>query len=355
MSALQKELTRSFAKLKNAGEAPLYFLGYRLYDTQTLSLTAEYGALNTSADIKHNRHLGINLRVGSPQLDNTHKIRDQSKLNQDSFRSITPAFIPIEDDETAIRAAIWTRTDSAFRNAQKKYAVIKTNQDVKAAEEDKADDFSQEKPCQYTGPTATLTADSQEWESRLRRLSAIYCQYSHILDSRVVFTATKTRRYLVTSEGTKVQDEAVHYSLATTASALADDGMKVWLYDGIDAASPQDLPSEEKFAQIVRNLAESLERLRVAPPAEPYSGPAILNSKAAGVFFHETFGHRIEGHRQKDLDEGRTFAKKLGQQIMPEFISVIDDPTCERLKSKPLNGSYHIDDEGVPARKSYSG
>ncbi len=115
--------------------------------------------------------------------------------------------------------------------------------------------------------------------------------------------------------------------------------------------SPQELPTEEKFGQMVRKLAESLEKLRVAPPAEPYSGPAILNSKAAGVYFHETFGHRIEGHRQKDLDEGRTFAKKLGQQIMPAFISVIDDPTCEKLKSKSLNGSYHIDDEGVPAQK----
>ncbi len=235
MRAMQKELDRSFAQLKTAGEAPLYFLGYRIYDTQSLNMTAEYGALDAVPYLKHSRYLGINLRVGSPHLDNTHKIRDQNRVNPDSFRSITPAFIPIEDDEMAIRAAIWAKTDGAFRNAQKRFTVVKTNQDTKAAEEDKADDFSQEKPCVYTGPPLNLVADGQAWESRLRRLSAIYCQYADILDSRVEFIATKTRRYLVTSEGTRVQDESVHYRLSTTAEALADDGMRVWLYDGVEA------------------------------------------------------------------------------------------------------------------------
>ena len=143
----------------------------------------------------------------------------------------------------------------------------------------------------------------------------------------------------------------MHYRLSTSAEALANDGMKVWLYDSVEARTAAELPDEKKFAQTVNDLAQSLEKLAVAQPAEPYSGPAILNGKAAAVYFHETLGHRIEGHRQKDMEEGRTFTKKLGQQIMPAFISVIDDPTCEELKSKSLNGSYGIDDEGVPAQK----
>ncbi len=243
------------------------------------------------------------------------------------------------------------KTDAAFKSAQKRYATVKANEDVLAPEEDTSADFSAEKPCVHTGQPAVLIADRAVWESRLRHLSVIYRQYPEIFHSRVDFATIHTHRYLVTSEGTKVEDEGVQYRLSTSAEALADDGMRLWLYDSVEARSADELPDETKFAQTVNDLAQSLEKLRTAPPAEPFSGPAILNGKAAAVYFHETLGHRIEGHRQKDMEEGRTFAKKLGQQIMPEFISVIDDPLCEKLKSKTLNGFYTIDDEGVPAQK----
>jgi predicted Zn-dependent protease len=91
--------------------------------------------------------------------------------------------------------------------------------------------------------------------------------------------------------------------------------------------------------------------LRIAKPAEPYAGPAILQAKSAGVFFHEIFGHRIEGHRQKNETEGRTFTKLVGQQVMPTFISVTDNPLLQKLGVKSLNGYYRYDDEGVPAQK----
>jgi len=101
----------------------------------------------------------------------------------------------------------------------------------------------------------------------------------------------------------------------------------------------------------VRKLARAVVDLRNAPPAQPFVGPAILNSKAAGVFFHEVLGHRVEGHRQKDETEGRTFAQKVGEQIMPAFMSVCDDPTCTSFGAKPLVGWYRFDNEGVPAQR----
>ena len=57
------------------------------------------------------------------------------------------------------------------------------------------------------------------------------------------------------------------------------------------------------------------------------SGPAILRGRAAGVFFHEVLGHRAEGHRQKDEDEGQTLTDMVGKRVFPSFISVYDDPT----------------------------
>ena len=99
-------------------------------------------------------------------------------------------------------------------------------------------------------------------------------------------------------------------------------------------------------------IIADLDALRAAPVAEPYSGPAILEGQAASVFFHEVFGHRIEGHRQKDETEGQTFSKKVGQQIMPAFLSVYDDPSIATLDGIDLNGFYRNDDEGVKGGKA---
>jgi predicted Zn-dependent protease len=98
-------------------------------------------------------------------------------------------------------------------------------------------------------------------------------------------------------------------------------------------------------------MAADLKALRAAPAAEPFAGPAMLSGKAAAVFFHEVLGHRLEGHRQRSEQEGQTFTKKLSQQVLPEFLSVVDDPTQRQLSGLSLSGSYEFDDEGIPARR----
>ena len=102
---------------------------------------------------------------------------------------------------------------------------------------------------------------------------------------------------------------------------------------------------------MAENVAKDLMALKNAPLAEPYDGPAILSGRASGVFFHEIFGHRIEGHRQKGNTEGNTFTKRVNQEILPPFISVIDDPTVPKFGQTDLNGFYQFDEEGVPAQK----
>src|SRR6202007_620992 len=101
----------------------------------------------------------------------------------------------------------------------------------------------------------------------------------------------------------------------------------------------------------IEKMAADLNALRKAPVAEPYDGPALLSGRAAAVFFHEVLGHRLEGHRQKDEDEGQTFTKKVGQEVLPKFLSVADDPTMNELNGVKLAGSYDYDNEGTPAQR----
>src|SRR5258708_35211630 len=98
-------------------------------------------------------------------------------------------------------------------------------------------------------------------------------------------------------------------------------------------------------------MAAERKPIRAAPLAEPFDGPALLSGRAAAVFFHEVLGHRLEGHRQRGETEGQTFTKKVNQSVLPDFLSVYDDPTLHTLNGVPLAGSYSHDDEGVPARR----
>jgi predicted Zn-dependent protease len=128
--------------------------------------------------------------------------------------------------------------------------------------------------------------------------------------------------------------------------------MDLDLYDDVQATAVEQLPDDATLEAKVDRLIERLGKLKKAPVVEPFSGPAIITNRAAGVFFHEIFGHRIEGHRQKDADEGQTFTKKVGQVVLPEFLSVADDPTRRTFGPTPLNGFYVFDEEGQLAKRA---
>jgi predicted Zn-dependent protease len=115
--------------------------------------------------------------------------------------------------------------------------------------------------------------------------------------------------------------------------------------------SASGLPSEAELMAKTEKMAADLKALRNAPVAEPYDGPALLSGRAAAVFFHEVLGHRMEGHRQRDEEEGQTFTKKVGQEVLPKFLTVVDDPTLVEINGVKLAGTYQFDNEGTPAQR----
>src|SRR3989449_1736464 len=132
----------------------------------------------------------------------------------------------------------------------------------------------------------------------------------------------------------------------------APDGMDINRYYNFDWVNPSDAPDDMAVSAAEATMRKELEGLVAAPLIEPTAGPALLTGRAAAVFFHEVFGHRAEGHRQKDINEGQTFARKVGEQILPDFLSIVDDPTERRLGPTELLGYYKFDDEGQPSQRS---
>lgn len=352
LDAMNKELSRSFTELKSVGTSPLYFLSYRVYDTEDINLTASYGAIESDGQNRR-RILDVEARVGNMKTDSSHKLRGDFDAPIERFflDSRAPVEFSLDDDEPAIRTALWLVTDDAFKRAQRNLIQVQANRTVKVVEEDQSDDFSPAPPVVSVEKALKPTIDADEWRQRLRKLSSIYKEYPEITDSSVTLDIDLDERYITTSEGTKLRTQDRQARISTSVSTVAADGMVLYLYDSVDVFNPKDLPDDAVFEKKIRALAESIIALRKAPVAEPYVGPAILRGRASGVFFHEVLGHRVEGHRQKDEDEGRTFAKKVDQKIMPEFISVYDDPTLANSGDRPLVGHYKFDNEGVPAQR----
>jgi predicted Zn-dependent protease len=184
----------------------------------------------------------------------------------------------------------------------------------------------------------------------VRDLSRDFIKYPDLLSSDVQVSYQTDTRYFANTEGTSVQHGRGFARVIITASAKAKDGMGVSDFESFEAADPKDLPSSDVIRAAVKKVGENVEALTVAKTAEPFVGPAILSGRASGVFFHEIFGHRIEGHRQKDESEGQTFTKSVGEKILPDFLSVTFDPTMKRAAGVDLNGWYEYDDEGVLGR-----
>lgn len=350
LGAMQAELTRATAAFAAHPDTPIHYLAYQIEDTHVHAITASFGALVGSYQNRE-RNLDVNLRAGNPKLDSTHSLRDDGMFAM--FRGYAqPIALPVEDDLGAVRVRIWNETETSYRNATERLSKVRSERLVKAAEEDASDDFSKEQPTTYLEAPAALTLDVSAWEQQLRALSGLFRDYPAIHESEVALQSVATTRYFVSSETTTLQTARTHVRLSISASTVAADGMRLSRYESFDSSQPAGLPDGSVVNRAIQQIATDLLALRNAPIAEPWSGPAILEGRAAAVFFHEIFGHRIEGHRQKIEGEGQTFARKIGHRVMPSFISVFDDPTIERLNGVPLNGSYRFDDEGVSAQRA---
>jgi len=156
---------------------------------------------------------------------------------------------------------------------------------------------------------------------------------------------------MVNSEGSEIATPGASVRLVMEAQTRADDGMDLLRVETFQAPAASGLPGEAELNKKIDKMAVDLKALRSASVAEPYAGPAILSGRAAAVFFHEVLGHRLEGHRQRDEEEGQTFTKKVGQEVLPKFLSVTDDPTKKEIEGMKLAGTYEYDNEGVPAER----
>lgn len=343
LDALSEELNRNFSLLKEKADPPPYFISYGVVEEDTELFAGTLGTLQTS-NHSRSRLLDVSVRVGSHQLDNYHGTRGE----RPQFTSAGP--LPLDSTPDAIKRRAWLDTDRVLRLAGQRLINLKTSTQVNVAEEDGSDDFSKEAPEVSVAAPKPFKIESAAWADRVRRWSAEFAKFPAVLSSGVAVRLENETKYLVNTEGTRLQHGRGFARITIGAQGKASDGMDLATSDSFEAEDPTGLPKEAEVTAAVIKTAKDLVALLDAPVVDPFIGPAILSGKAAGVFFHEIFGHRIEGHRQKDETDGQTFTKSVNASVLPEFLSVVFDPTKKRVGNVDLNGSYFYDDEGVKGR-----
>jgi TldD protein len=344
MEALSDELARAMRELGKQ-DPPPYFIAYGLYDRSTTLISASDGVLMHSLS-NQRRTLDVDVRVGDPKFDSTRHVTGLRPMTTVSLRA------PLEDDAAALQADAWSATNSGYRQAAGRLAELKTRTRVDAERTDKSPDFSREKPVVQIEAPARVELDRAGWEKRLQALSARFKSVPEVLDSSVSMSTDALTRSVLTSEGSRVQSAGIWVHVSLSAYTRSDDGDFLARSTDFSGRSLADLPSQAELEGAANRLIAELQALRKAPRGEPFAGPTLLEGRAAGVFLHETFGHRLEGSRLKEETDGQTFVKKLGQPVMPSFLSVYDDPTILKLGEEPLNGAYRHDDEGVSAQRA---
>jgi TldD protein len=348
LRAMQMELDREKALLVLPGMQRPYFIEYRLDDADSYEAVANYGAL-TREESGRQRIVRVNVRIGD-------YVSDSSSSRGDGSVELAPT----DDNPEALRYALWVATDAAYKNALRAYsakqAALKQFQSTQTQH-----DFAVVKPVVHIAPVVTLDLDRNEWKKRIVEASGLYATdpdvrtfADHVQYSTANIRGIAMNRYLVNTEGTVVRQGYTGYYGAISVGGQAADGMRLARDNGTVAVNAKDLESGSAFRKRTIEDLKSLEELHNAPvvSADDYHGPVLFSGDAAADVMDHLFTPNIEADRPEMGTTARTtgaYSSSYKARVLPEILSVTDDPLQTKFDGKLLLGAYAVDDQGVPA------
>ena len=342
LRAMLAEMQRSKSQLKLADVPAPYYIDYRLTDVDQYAAEAAFGALRTSLRTRV-RMLRIVVRVGD--------------YKQDSYYGQGEGVVdvgPLDDDETGIRHQLWLGTDRAYKVASEALTA-KQSELKKYSVDQQVDDFAHAAPVQLVAPLARLDFSPESWLATLEEASGLYKSDPQVQSLSASLRFTVTNRYFVSSEGAVVRTSDSFYQIFVGAFTQAADGMRLDRSHGYQVRQMKDLPAKAEVLSRTRELLTSLKQLRDAPVSEEeYRGPVLLSADAAAGLMSELVGPNLLGNRPALGQNARTtgdWANNYKSRVLPDFLSVMDDPTLTTFEGHALLGNYEVDDEGIKASR----
>jgi TldD protein len=362
LRAMRDEMARSKTRLElkipgtNEPVKP-YYVEYRLLDLDVREVIAQFGTLLTS-NHNRNRFMDVEARVGNYKLDSSNFIGDEG------FRGFigSQGSVGIDHDYDSLRQDLWIATDQAFKEAVETYS-RKQAYLSSLARQSEVDDFSKVTPTQIIEPLVAPDWSSRNWDQEARDASAALRLFPEIYESRVTYYLVYATEYLLTSEGTEIRTNRTFAAIESGMNTLAADGMELNNLYSTYAPKPADLPNVDTVRKGLNVAGSELMALRAAQPAQDYTGPVLFEARAAAPLLAQVFGPALNGSRPPlafqpiveqlmgNLGGKSDWVGRIGARVLPQNVSLVDDPGAKDYQGKPLIGGFSVDDEGVRAQK----
>jgi len=342
LEALLMELDRSKAQLKMDQVQAPYYVEYRVNEVEDFGAEAAFGALRENQHI-HVRVLRVVVRVGDYKQD-SYFGRGQGESS----------ILPLDDDPIALRHQIWLATDDAYKAAGQALAEKQAAMKQFSTDPNPVDDFAKAPPMIAVEPTATLKVDEAGWKKTLEDVTGLYKQYPDVQSVTASARFSAVNEYLVNSEGTVTRCGKTTYSVQLSSSAQAADGMRLSRSPAFMVARQEELPTHDALMGEAKKMLDTVVALRQAPIVEEeYRGPVLFAPDAADDIVASLIGQNVLGQKPQLGKPNRTtgaFATSYKTRVLPNFLTVVDDPTLKDFQGKSLVGSYGVDSEGVKAQ-----
>jgi predicted Zn-dependent protease len=339
---LQTEMARSKTQLRLEDMSTPYFIDYRVVDIDGWDADTAFGGLRSETHSRI-RFLMVQVRLGDYKQDNSGA-RGEGAVE----------IVPLDNDEHALRFQVWSATDKAYKQAVE--ALTDKQARLKQLTIDHpVDDFAHAEAVQSLKPLVQLKVEHEPWLKMLREASGLYSRDPKVqfLDASLSFKAVN--RYYLNSEGTVVRSGEELYVLTIFGNTQAEDGMRLDRAAAFTAKSLQYLPKATEFQNQASTLLGTLKQLREAPLAdEDYHGPVLLSADSASIVFSSLIGENLLGNKPELGQNARVrgqFASSYRTRVLPEFMTLVDDPTLASVDGTELLGHYEVDDEGVTAQR----
>ena len=342
LEALLTELDRSKAQLKMDQVAAPYYIEYRVNDVDEYQAEAAFGAVRESQRVRY-RVLRVVVRIGDYKQDSYYN-QGMGETN----------ILPLDNDPIALRHQIWLATDEAYKAAgqalTEKQAALKQF----SAETNPVDDFAKAPVVAAVEPTVSLQVDAAAWKKTLEDVTSLYRQYPDVQSVSASARFSAVNEYLVNSEGTVTRSGKKTYNVTLNSSAQAADGMRLSRNPFWMVAKGEELPTRDALLADARKTLDTLVALRQAPIVEEeYRGPVLFAPDAANDVVASLVGANVLGRKPQLGRPNRTvgaFATSFKTRVLPDFLTVVDDPTLRDFQGKSLVGTYEVDDDGVKAQ-----
>lgn len=343
------EIDRAMAEMRIPGHPRPFYLSYLIRDEEQWRIQAKYGSvIHDTYDRR--RSAFADVRVGSYRSD---QIREGGLHDNDKeAESYTYVDLPYGGQDEGLRHGLWRLTDARYREAVESLLEKRSHALTYLDPHSNLPSFEKCEAVVDIDWRDFPSVDHDHWARFVERTSKTIRRFEAIKDSHVEFEADHSCRIFVNAEGSRLVQCRPIWSLECYLWMLAPDGNAFAWTIKHSVTDPGELPDERRFLREIREAVRILDRVSKAETIRSFCGPALLEPIPAGLLIHEAVGHRLEGNRLLSPEEGQTFRDSLGQTILPQFLSMRDDPRMERLDGRSLVGHYSFDDEGVPAQSA---